>query len=223
MKFKIYIGYDKREHDAYLVARQSLLNHTSIDVDIRPLKLQELRNSGLYWRNRDAKASTEFSFSRFLVPRLNGYRGWALFLDCDVLLRADVGELLALADKDKAVMVIKHDYQPQEVNKMDGMKQRIYPRKNWSSVVLWNCGHPANKYVTPQMINTKPGLYLHQFQWLKDDLIGELPEEWNWLEGWSSKNIDPKLVHMTRGGPWFEDWKHVDYADEWSKVRKGLI
>ena len=224
---RIFVGYDSRENDAFEVCRRSLLNTTSVPISITPLDQMELRRIGLYRRaGEDGKDvfdgkpfSTEFSFTRFLVPHLSLYRGWALFVDCDFLFRTDVSKLFALKTENKAVMCVHHSHVPDEVVKMDGVPQTIYHRKNWSSLVLWNCSHPDNKNLSIDDVNTKPGAWLHGFKWISDTWkIGFVPESWNWLEGTSPKNIIPDAVHFTRGGPWFDKWKNVDYADEWNKV-----
>ena len=214
---RIYIGYDPKEHEAFDVCRRSIVRHLKTDaVMIVPIVQSEMRACGWYSRDADPLASTEFTYTRFLTPRLSGYRGWSLFMDCDMLVRADISELFALADNSKAVMVVKHDYQPTEDLKMDGKRQTVYPRKNWSSLMLMNT-HRCMALDLPT-VNGKSGAYLHQFAWLKDEEIGELPVEWNWLEGHSDPAIDPKIVHMTRGGPWFPQWQHVAFADEWRRM-----
>ena len=217
MKKNIFVGWDSREDIAYQVCARSLKRHSSSDLEIVPLKQGELAARGLYFREKDPLASTEFTYTRFLVPELAGHKGWALFVDCDFLFTADILELFALADERYALMCVKHDYRPRETVKMDGAAQTVYPRKNWSSFVLWNCGHPANHILTPKIINSQTGAYLHRFTWLEDGLIGALPETWNWLEGWCRKPAEgaPKGIHFTRGGPWFENWQHVDYAKLW--------
>jgi lipopolysaccharide biosynthesis glycosyltransferase len=183
-------------------------------VHVQPLRLNDFRNNNLIWRGNDEKASTEFTFTRFLVPFLNNYKGWALFCDCDFLFLRDIQKLFDLADPTKAVMCVQHDYTPSESVKMDNKPQATYPRKNWSSLILWNCDHHSNKKVTLDFVNKKQMSYLHQFGWLKDDEIGSLPYQWNYLEGWYNSN-DANAVHYTRGGPWFEKWQNVDYAKEW--------
>lgn len=218
------MGWDSREVVAFDVCRHSLLARSSIPLDVIPLRQYELRASGLYRRAADPLASTEFTYTRFLVPQLAGFQGWALFCDCDFLWLADVAELVALADDRYAVMCVQHDHRPTEATKMDGAKQTVYPRKNWSSLVLYNCGHPANRVLTHEVVNRETGAYLHRFQWLADDLIGALPETWNWLEGWNSEPAEghPNVVHYTRGGPWFENWQNVAYADLWCAERDLL-
>lgn len=227
MKKKVFIGFDPREVDAYHVARHSIMERASGVVPVLGIDLSELRHDGLYWRetetrdNRlwdvisDAPMSTEFAISRFLVPHLANYEGWAVFMDCDVLVRTDISHLFALADERYAVMCVKHVYEPQEGVKMDNQAQLRYARKNWSSVMLFNCAHPSNKALGPQYINSVPGRDLHRFAWLPDDQIGDLDHSWNWLVGHSSSNIDPDIVHFTEGGPWFKGYEKVAFADEW--------
>ena len=219
-----FMGYDKREDIAYEVAKRSLLNHATEEVIVVPLKQDNLRDRGLYWRPHDPKSSTEFSFTRFLTPYLANYQGWALFVDCDFLFRGDITKLEGYCDPSKALYVVQHDYQPKELTKMDGALQHPYPRKNWSSFMWINCAHPQVKALTPEVVNSESGMYLHRFEWLTDDVIGKLPETFNYLEGWHTKADvpDPIGVHMTRGGPWFPEWQHVEYAKEWYKVMQSL-
>ena len=217
MALSVYIGWDAREDIAYQVAKDSLLAHASIDVNVQPIKLQALVDQGVYTRDVDPLAATEFTYSRFFTPWLSNYEGWALFCDCDLLFFGDVAELLSYRDESKAVLCVHHDHTPKEGVKMDGKIQTSYPRKNWSSFMLFNCAHPATRKLTPELINRQSGAYLHRLQWADDDEIGALPETWNWLEGWSEKPRDglPKAVHYTNGGPWFKDWQDVEYADLW--------
>lgn len=214
---RVYIGWDSREDIAYQVARQTLLKHATIPVEVYPIKLDELVDQGLYTRDIDPLASTQFTYSRFLVPYLAGYKGWAIFVDCDFIFFGDAAELQAYMDPSKAVMCVQHDYQPKETTKMDGVPQSAYPRKNWSSFMLFNCAHPSTKQLTPEVVNAQSGAYLHRMQWAQDDEIGALPTGWNWLEGWYDKPAQgyPQAVHHTRGGPWFKEWQDVDYAAEW--------
>jgi hypothetical protein len=213
---KIFVGWDSREEDAYKVCVHTIKKHASKDVEIIPLKRDELIKDGLYTRDEGGNVSTEFAYTRFFTPYLAGYKGWALFIDCDFLFTRDVAELFSLADPQYAVMCVQHDYTPSAAIKMDGQKQVAYPRKNWSSCVLWNCGHPANAIITPDIVNTETGAFLHRFQWLSDNLIGELPLEWNWLEGEYEKPDEiPAVIHYTNGGAWFKECQDVDYAQEW--------
>ncbi|MDX1486257.1 MAG: glycosyltransferase [Alphaproteobacteria bacterium] len=225
--FPVYIGHDRREPEATEVACRSLDATSSIPLRVVELREEDLRTKGFYDRPfrvegqqrfdiRDGKPfSTDFSFTRFLVPVLQDFKDWALFCDGDFLFRADVKELVGLIDDGKAVMVVKHDYRPPEKTKMDGQRQERYSRKNWSSLILWNCAHPANAVLTAAEVNHRPGSYLHGFQWLEDELIGALPERWNWLEGWSSPEITPSAVHMTRGVPTMDGYENIPYAEEW--------
>jgi hypothetical protein len=214
---RVFVGWDSREDIAYRVCRHSILRRASVPVSVIPLKRSGLRDRGLYTRGEDPLASTEFTYTRFFVPYLMEYRGWALFCDCDFLWLADVAELFALADDRFAVMCVQHDHRPSETWKMDNKKQSVYPRKNWSSMVLYNCGHPKNRALTPELISRETGSFLHRFLWLEDSEIGGVPETWNWLEGWCQKPADgpPKAIHYARGGPWFEAWRDVDYAALW--------
>ena len=180
---KVFIGYDNREDIAYQVCRESLARNSSIWLDIKPIKIQDMRERNLYWRENDPLSSTEFSFTRFLTPYLAGYNDWALFCDCDFLFRRDIAGLLGYADRTKACVLVKHDYRPTETVKMDNKPQHNYLRKNWSSFMLFNCGHEAIKRLTPELVNRSTGMYLHQFEWLDDYLIGELPITYNYLEG----------------------------------------
>lgn len=185
---KVFIGWDSREDIAYQVCKYSIEKNSTIPVEVIPLKQTDLREQKLYWREVDQLASTEFTFTRFLVPHLTGYKGWVVFADCDFLWVDDIKKLLDLADPKYAVMVVQHNYQPTQSIKMDGQQQLPYPRKNWSSMILWNCDHPSNKALTLEKVNTEPGSYLHRFQWLKDNEIGSLPYEWNWLVNWYHEN-----------------------------------
>jgi hypothetical protein len=151
-------------------------------------------------------------------PRLMRYKGWALFTDCDVLFRAPIEELFALADPTKAVMVVKHDHRPTATRKMGGLRQTVYPRKNWSSVVLWNCGHEANGILTTPIVNGSAPSFLHRFEWLEDDEIGELPLAWNYLVGWNTlaQCPEPRAVHFTEGIPGIHAGHLGDeFAEEW--------
>ena len=224
-KLKIYIGYDSKEDIAYRVCKNSLLRRSSIDVKVYSLKLQELVARKLYNRSIDPLASTEFTYSRFLVPVLSNFSGWAIFCDCDFIFLEDIAKILENLDENKAVYCVKHDYTPKEKHKMDGQKQTIYPRKNWSSFILYNCDHPSNKKLTIDMVNSETGSFLHQFKWLKDSEIGSLDERWNWLEGWTSQhnNQNPFAVHYTRGGPWFDEWQDVEFGGEWLKERDEYL
>lgn len=218
-KLHIFIGWDSREDIAYQVCAHSLFRHSKSNLSIIPLKQHELRQNNIYTRPTDNLSSTEFTFTRFLVPYLMNYEGWALFIDCDFLFTTDVKELFDLAHNDYAVMVAKHDYKPTELVKMDGKSQSLYPRKNWSSCILWNCSHPDNRIITPDLINNASGAFLHRFRWLEDETIGEFDYSWNFLEGWytPTKDKSPNAIHYTRGNVYFKEYQNVDYADLWKE------
>ena len=230
----VFIGYDSREPEAYAVARSSLLKHASIPVHVQPLDERALRHSGLYqrtWRaegnqkidNQDNKPfSTEFSFTRFLVPALMQWKGWALFVDCDWLFRTDIAELLHEATEDAAVMVCKQDYRPTAEIKMDGQRQERYFRKNWSSFMLFNCSHPSNLMLTVEAVNCEPGSWLHGLGWLPDGEIGNVSHKWNWIDG--TTKGEPKGVHYTLGGPWFPHMRNSNapYFEEWRDEARSI-
>lgn len=212
----IFIGYDPREAIAYHVCVNSIIRHSSQPVSLHPLALNIMQD----YKERHTDGSNHFIYSRFLVPHLMQYQGWALFIDGDMLLRDDIEQLWALRDESKAVMVIKHDYQTRMAEKYLGSKNENYPRKNWSSVILWNCAHPANAQITPAFVQNATGAQVHRFSWLTDDLVGELPKEWNWLDIEYDWNPLAKLVHYTLGTPCFREFADKGYfADEWHKER----
>ncbi len=223
---KVFVGYDPREDIAYQVCKHSIARRNK-EVLVRPLVQKELREAGWYTRPVDPLSSTEFTFTRFLIPELCDYKGWALFMDCDMILLTDIQELFDQADEKYAVMCVHHDYTPREGLKMDGQKQSIYPRKNWSSVMLFNCGHPSNKQINSSVVNDTniTGKYLHRFSWLKDSEIGELSHEWNWLTDWYKEPEDgkPKLLHYTEGGPWFENYRDCEYHQEWKDLLFNMM
>lgn len=221
MTEKVFIGYDTREDIAYQVCKSSILRHTNSDIDVESLVQQDLRERGYYRREPDNLSSTEFTFTRFLIPELMEFQGWALFMDCDMILQDDIQKLFDQKDESKAIMCSQHDYTPKKGTKMDGQQQTVYPRKNWSSVMLINCGHPSNRNLTMDVVNDSEigGKYLHRFMWLNDDEndVGEISHEWNWLVGWYKEPEDgkPKLIHHTEGGPWFKDYRFCEYHKEW--------
>ena len=214
----IFIGYDPREDIAYQVCKHSIKKRTPSAI-ITPLIKKDLEQQNWYNRPVDHLASTEFTFTRFLVPALMEYTGWALFMDCDMLLQSDISELFELANDQYAVMVVKHEYHPIHTVKMDGCKQTVYPRKNWSSVMLFNCGHKGNEKLTQDLVNNPEinGAYLHRFSWLKDEEIGELDHTWNYLVGVYDDIETPKLIHYTEGGPWFENYRDCEFNELWKK------
>ena len=220
-----FIGYDSKEDIAYRVCKYSLQKRSSVKLNIYSLKIEELIAKKLYFRSVDPLASTQFTYSRFLVPALMSFKGWAIFCDCDFIFLEDISKILVSLDPSKAIYCVQHDYTPKEKHKMDGQKQTLYPRKNWSSFIVYNCDHPSNKKLTPEIVNSESGAFLHQFKWLKDSEIGSLDERWNWLEGWTSNHNSnfPYAVHYTRGGPWFQEWQDVEFANEWIKERDEYL
>lgn len=215
----IYIGVDQREPKSLQAALNSLRDVSPWASPIL-LDSERLSNRGLLYRLQDrrgqiydlisaAPCSTDFAISRFLVPILH-QSGWALFVDSDVVFLRDVEELMALADPTKAVMVVKHHNGHEAGTKMDGQTQTLYARKNWSSVMLFNCDHPANERLTLHDVNTRPGRWLHRFGWLADEEIGELPGQWNWLVGIQPKPENPAIAHYTLGTPELMESPHSD-------------
>ena len=208
---RVYVGYDPRDELAFRACVSSLRRHSSIELEIIPLKDYELRRHGVYSRAYRVDAagqmydeadnkpfSTQFSFTRFAVPLIDNRDEWAIFCDADFLWRADVAELCRLFDDDKKLMCVQHQYEPEESTKFDGMLQQKYKRKNWSSLMAFR---PPRLPMNKSLLNGASGRFLHGFKWLEDDQIGALPQEWNWLEGWSPADIQPKVVHFTRGTP----------------------
>jgi lipopolysaccharide biosynthesis glycosyltransferase len=217
---RVFIGYDGKETVAYNVLQHSLVERASQPIAISPIRLSHLHS--VFTRQRNALQSTEFSFSRFLAPYLCDYQGWALFMDCDVLARDDIARLWELRDDRFSVMVVKHDHQPTETTKFLGQSQTSYQKKNWSSVMLFNC--TRCQALTPEYVNTATGLELHQFKWLADDkLIGELPHRWNHLVGYDPPNPEAALVHYTSGGPYFHEYSDCEFADEWFQERDRML
>lgn len=211
----IFIGYDPREAIAYHVCSNSIIRHSTNPVSINPLALSTLVD----YKETHSDGSNHFIYSRFLVPHLMEYQGWAIFMDGDMLVRDDITRLWDLRDHTKAVMVVKHDYQTRQAEKYLGSKNENYPRKNWSSVMLWNCGHPANRKVTADFVMNATGAEVHRFTWLDNSLIGELPAEWNWLPDEYGENTDAKLLHYTLGTPSFHDFATTTMGDEWHRER----
>lgn len=211
----VFIGYDPREAIAYHVCANSIIRHSSKPVALVPLALNNLGN----YTETHTDGSNQFIYSRFLVPHLMNYTGWALFIDGDMILRDDIQHLWKLRDETKAVQVVQHNYQTKMSEKYLGAKNENYPRKNWSSVILWNCGHPSNRTVTPEFVQSASGAQVHRFSWLSDDEIGNLPIEWNWLPDEFGKNEDSKLLHYTLGTPCFHEFATSPMADEWHREK----
>ena len=230
---EVFIGWDPVDALAAEVCASSIRRRTKrpvrfirqSDPDVRavykrPHRVEGKQHIDLGYRAKETPFSTEFSFTRFLVPYLAGYRGWAVFCDPDMLFTRSLDELFALADPQYAVMVVKHIQTPRTDLKMHGVRQTVYPRKNWSSLVLWNCDHPANDLLEPSVVNKFPGEFLHGFRWLEERHIGALPVEWNWLVGCMQEGEDdamapPAGIHWTLGGPWLADYAVAPWHDLW--------
>lgn len=266
----LYLGWDSREAAAYHVAAHSVTTRASHPVSITPLVQEQLRNAGVYTRERGATEATEFSMTRFLVPYLNQYTGFSIFADCDILCTTNIYTMLDTIPVDaplwngqetrttlgnvmrhtaafryehvrfadnKAVYVVPHEYVPRSVTKMDGQQQTSYPRKNWSSVMVFD--NASCRVLTPGYVSTATGLALHRFQWLEDEQLGYLNLEWNWLVGeygyrdgsWFAPVGDltfhtdetPKLLHYTLGGPWMAGYENCDHADLWNAERERML
>lgn len=208
---RIFIGWDAREPIAWQVLAHSILRRASRPVALIPLTRASL--AGVYTRQRGPTESTEFSLTRFLVPYLCGYQGEAIFMDCDMLCRADIWELVAAVDPLAAVSVVQHDYTPRAGAKFLGQVQTAYPRKNWSSLMVFNT--KRCHALTPEYVNTATGLELHRFTWTQDRDLGALPAEWNWLVGEYEPHPGARILHYTLGGPWFAETRDCDHAKDW--------
>ena len=209
----LYIGYDSREPTAYHVLSHSILQRASTPISITPLVRGQLKP--FFERQRGPLESTDFSISRFLVPYLSGYQGYSVYMDCDMLCLADIKELWTfITSRHTVVWVAQHEYTPKSEIKMQGQVQTPYPRKNWSSLMIFN--NAQCRALTPDYVSTASGLDLHRFNWLKSDkLIGSLPLEWNWLVGEYAINPGAKILHYTLGGPWFPEHRTCDRAEDW--------
>ena len=213
---KVFIGYDPREDVAWQVCRHAILRH-SPGLAVHPLRQEALRELGLYMRPPDRAASTAFSLTRFLTPWLAATEGWSLFADCDILFTVDLRRILDGLDPSRAVHVVQHDYVPRRTDKMDGQVQDAYPRKNWSSLMVFNGAHPAVKALTPEVVNRLTPAELHRFAWAGGDAaIGALDPDWNFLVGeYDPPPHSPRGIHYTNGGPWFAETRVVDFGDLW--------
>jgi hypothetical protein len=213
----IYIGFDPREAAAYHVCCQSIIDHATVPVAFIPLASNLL---GGFDGQRDG--SNAFIFSRFLVPWVQKWKGWALFIDGDMIVRDDVANLFALRDETKAALVVKHEYQTMHPAKYVGSPLESvnldYPRKNWSSVILWNCAHYANRGLRPETVSKAETSFLHRFGWMEAERLGELPMVWNWLAGEYGECDNAKIAHFTLGVPAFKHYADCDHADEWHRT-----
>ena len=215
---KVYVGYDSTNYGqevAYRVCKRSIENHNS-NVEVFPIKLRDLRAANIYNRPHDDKQSTEFTYTRFLTPFLNRYSEKVLFCDSDFLWRTNVEDLLDFIDDDQSISCVQHEYtECHNKTKMDGLKQEWYPRKNWSSLMLFNARHGDCKKLTKEVVSSEGPKYLHRMEWT--DEVGQIPMTYNWLEGDYPNDINPKVIHFTNGGPWHETW-NGDYSEKWIEV-----
>ena len=236
----IWIGFDPREAAAFAVARETCQFSVNGSCRTYGVVLDDLRRLGLYTRpteRRDgrlwdviseAPMATEFAISRFLVPYLAG-SGWALFMDCDMLVTGDVAEFDGYASMfnhyGRAVRVVKHEYVPKGERKFLGQAQTQYGRKNWSSVMLFNCAHAACRKLTLEYVENAPGLELHQFKWCDDLDIGALPEGWNYLVGEQNQCERDQIrnLHYTQGTPCFPEYASCEFAEVWHREREKML
>jgi lipopolysaccharide biosynthesis glycosyltransferase len=211
----IFIGYDPREAIAFHTCVNSIIRHSSQPVSIMPLALNNFQD----YTETHTDGSNQFIYSRFLVPHLMGYSGHAIFMDGDMIVRGDIAELWALRDLGKDVQVVKHDYKTKMTTKYLGSKNEDYPRKNWSSVMIFNCQNFPTKKLTPEYIQKSTGAHLHRFEWTTDDRVGALPPEWNWLPDEYGANPNAKLLHYTLGTPCFHEFADTPQGSEWHRER----
>ena len=215
---KIVVGFDQREAIAYHAFSQSVLEKSSLPVLFLPLSINTLKG----YKETHNDKSNDFVYSRFLTPYLNNFQGWAIFADGDMVCQSDIRELWDLRDETKALQVVMHDYKTKFNQKYLGNTNENYPRKNWSSLILWNCSHPKHKVLTPDFISNQTGKYLHRFSWLDDEDIGELPIEWNWLAIEYPNHPKAKIVHYTLGTPCFKDYRDSEMSDVWHEAQKKV-
>jgi lipopolysaccharide biosynthesis glycosyltransferase len=215
---RIITGFDQREAVAFHTFYQSIISHSSTPVQITPLAINTLRE----YRETHSDGSNAFTYSRFLTPYLCNFEGWAIFADGDMVCQADITELWNLRDESKAVQVVQHDYETKQAIKYLNQPNANYPRKNWSSVILWNCAHPSHRLLTPAFVAGSTGAFLHRFSWLQDEQIGSLPKEWNWLAIEYEDNPKAKLVHYTLGTPCFKKYAQTAMSEHWWSTYRSL-
>lgn len=236
VKRSIWVGYDPKEALAYFVAVNSIKRRLKRPILIRPVSLSLCQSLGWYKRptsKRDGHLydeisehpmSTEFAIARFLVPHF-AKEGWALFMDCDMLVQCDLNRVFDVADPKYAVMCVKQKHEPTNTTKMSGEVQSQYYRKNWSSFCLFNCDHPQNKRLF-DLVQTVPGRDLHRFCWLADHEIGELEPRYNYLAGAPMEGMGffgPSVIHYTEGGPWLPGKEFVPYATQWKNELEDIV
>ena len=216
---RLVVGFDQREAIAYHVFVQSVIQNSNNPVSFYPLS----KNSLSFYNETRSDRSNAFTYSRFLTPFIMNFEGWAIYLDGDMVCQEDISLLWKLKDSKKAVQVVKHEYKTKSNKKYLNNVNIDYPKKNWSSVIIWNCAHPKNKALTPDLISTSDGKFLHRFMWLDDEDIGELPLEWNWLAIEYPPNPTAKLIHYTLGTPCFSEYAKADTSEIWHSAFESTM
>ena len=215
----IVVGFDQKEAVAYHTFTQSVIEKSSMPMRFMPLSIGSLTN----YKEVHKDGSNDFIYSRFLVPYLMKFKGWAIYADGDMVCLKDIKKLWDLRDDKFAVQLVKHDYKTKIKTKYWGNKNEDYPRKNWSSLILWNCEHQAHKKLTPEFIQKQTGAFLHRFSWIKDEEIGEIEKEWNWLAMEYEEKKDMNLIHYTIGTPCFEEYQNESLSSFWKKSFLNML
>ena len=215
----IVVGFDQRESIAYHTFTQSVIENSTVPVRFLPLSISSLSN----YKEVHKDGSNEFIYSRFLVPYMMNFKGWAIYADGDMVCLEDIKKLWNLRDNKYAVQVVKHDYKTKITEKYWGNKNEDYPRKNWSSLILWNCEHEAHKILTPDFIQNQSGAFLHRFSWIKDEEIGSIDKEWNWLAMEYEEKKSINLIHYTIGTPCFKEYENKSLSSFWKKAFSNVL
>ena len=215
----IVVGFDQRESVAYHTFAQSVIENSTVPVRFLPLSMSSLSN----YKEVHKDGSNEFIYSRFLVPYMMNFKGWAIYADGDMVCLEDIKKLWNLRDNKYAVQVVKHDYKTKITEKYWGNKNEDYPRKNWSSLILWNCEHKSHKVLTPDFIENQSGAFLHRFSWIKDKEIGSIDKEWNWLAMEYEEKVSINLIHYTIGTPCFKEYENKSLSSYWKKAFSNLL
>lgn len=215
---RLIIGWDEREAVGGHVFLQSVIDRCSMPVEATILTPKLLKEMGI-----GTDGTNAFTKARFLTPYLCGFQGNAIFADgADMLCVGDLADLWNLMDGRSAVQVVKHDYTPRNKKKYVGTDMEAdnepYPRKQWSSLVLWWCSYAGHRQLTPSFIDGQTGKFLHRFSWIPDERIGDLPKEWNWLVDEDNQAPTAKIVHYTNGLPGFRHYDGVQYSDKWKQT-----
>ena len=215
----IIVGFDQREAVDYHTFTQSVIEKSTVPVRFLPLSINSLSD----YNEKHKDGSNDFIYSRFLVPHLMNFKGWAIYADGDMICLEDIKKLWNQRNNNYAVQVVKHDYQTKIEKKYFGNKNENYPRKNWSSLILWNCEHEDHKILTPDFIEKQSGAFLHRFSWIKDEKIGELEKEWNWLALEYEEKESINLIHYTIGTPCFKEYSNTSLSSFWKKSFTNMI